>query len=158
MKTRLILLAWASLLCIMAHPALAQNRWWDELANLPFPGNYPAKQSSQVLLDELMFQRAVQVFLWALPAVSMYGMKEGSEKVFGKGYNVLPIWKQHLNAKTLLTTPNSDVIYALSYLDLKEDGPLVMEVPPKLQGLLDDFWQRPLCDVGFAALDNSTGC
>ena len=57
----------------------------------------------------------------------------------------------------MLTTPNSDVIYALSYLDLKEDGPLVMEVPPKLQGLLDDFWQRPLCDVGFAGPDKGQG-
>ena len=65
----------------------------------------------------------------------MYGMKEGSEKVFGKGYNVLPIWKQRLNAKTLVTTPNSDVIYAMGYLDLKQDGPLVIEVPPGLQCL-----------------------
>lgn len=43
----------------------------------------------------------------------MYGMKEGSERTFGKGYNVLPIFKERLNAKTLITTPNSDVIYAL---------------------------------------------
>jgi hypothetical protein len=40
-------------------------------------------------------------------------MKEGSEKVFGKGHNVLPIFKDRLNAKTLITTPNSDVIYGL---------------------------------------------
>ncbi len=157
MKTKLILLAWASLLCIVAHPALAQNAWWDELANLPFPENYPTKQSSQVLLDELTFQRAVQVCLWAIPAMNMYAMKEGSEKIFGKGYNVLPVFKQRLNAKTLVTTPNSDVIYAMGYLDLKEDGPLVIEVPPKLQGLLDDFWQRPLCDVGFAGPDKGQG-
>ena len=84
----------------------------------------------RTLLDELFFQRAVQTYLWAMPALNMYGMKEGSEKVFGKGYNVLPIWKQRLNAKTLITTPNSDVIYALGYLDLKEDGPIVIEVPP----------------------------
>lgn len=141
----------------MAHPVLAQNRWWDELANLPFPENYPTKHSSQVLLDELIFQRAVQVYLWALPAMNMYGMKEGSEKIFGKGYNVLPVFKQRLNAKTLVTTPNSDVIYAMGYLDLKEDGPLVIEVPPKLQGLLDDFWQRPLSDVGFAGPDKGQG-
>jgi hypothetical protein len=43
------------------------------------------------LLDELFFQRAVQTYLWAVPALNMYGMKEGSEKVFDKGYNVLPI-------------------------------------------------------------------
>jgi len=30
---------------------------------------------------------------------------------------VLPIFKDRLNAKTLITTPNFDVIYALGYLD-----------------------------------------
>ena len=102
----------------------------------------------QTLLDELFFQRAVQTYLWALPSLNMYGMKEGSEKVFGKGYNVLPIFKKRLNAKTLITTPNSDVIYALGYLDLKEDGPIVIEVPPGLQGIIDDFCQRPIPSVG----------
>ena len=46
------------------------------------------------MLDELFFQRAAQTYLWALPALNMYGMKEGSEKVFGKGYNVLPVSNQ----------------------------------------------------------------
>jgi hypothetical protein len=78
----------------------------------------------------------------------MYGMKEGSEAKFGKGYNVLPIFKDRLNAKTVITTPNSDVIYALGYLDLKEEGPLVIDAPPGLQGILDDFRQRPICSVG----------
>lgn len=46
--------------------------------------------------------------------------------------------------KTLVTTPNSDVIYAMSYVDLGKDGPLVFEAPPGLQGILLDFWQRPI--------------
>lgn len=121
---------------------------YDELANLPFKEGYIAKGNVPTLLGELFFQRAVQTYLWALPALNMYGMKDGSEKVFGKGYNVLPIWKQRLNAKTLITTPNSDVIYAMGYLDLKEDGPMVIEVPPGLQGIIDDFWQRPIPSVG----------
>jgi hypothetical protein len=29
-----------------------------------------------------------------LPAVNILAMQEASEKTFGKGYNVLPIWKQ----------------------------------------------------------------
>ena len=65
-------------------------------------------------------------------------MKVGSEKVFGAGYNVLPIWKKRLDAKTLVTTPNSDVIYAMSYVDLGKDGPVVFEAPPQLQV----FWRR----------------
>ncbi len=109
---------------------------------------HPTQQSIAQLKDELLYQRAVQSYLWALPILNMYGMKEGSEAKFGKGYNVLPIWKKRLDAKTLITTPNSDVIYAMGYLDLKKDGPLVIEAPPGLQGILDDFFQRPINSEG----------
>ena len=129
-------------------PAPSLSSRYDDLANIPFESSYIPKDKTQALLDELYFQRAVQTYLWAMPALNMYGMKEGSEKVFGKGYNILPIFKDRLNAKTLITTPNSDVIYALGYLDLKEDGPMVIEVPPGLQGIIDDFWQRPICSEG----------
>src|SRR5882672_2307321 len=129
-------------------PAQAQPSRYDSLSNLPYSAGYVAKEDTQLLLDELFFQRAVQIYLWAQPVLNMYGMKEGSENVFGKGYNVLPIFKQRLNAKTLITTPNSDVIYALGYLDLKDDGPMVIEVPPGLQGIIDDFFQRPIESVG----------
>ncbi|MBB4343003.1 DUF1254 domain-containing protein [Rhizobium leguminosarum] len=116
----------------------------DSLADVPYSHGYLAQDDVAKLQDELLFQRATQTYLWALPALNMYAMKEGSEAKFGKGYNVLPVFKKRLNAKTLITTPNSDVVYALGYLDLKEDGPMVIEVPPGLQGILDDFFQRPI--------------
>ena len=43
-----------------------------------------------------------------------------------------------------MTTPNSDVLYAMSYVDMGETGPIVLEAPPGLQGILLDFWQRPI--------------
>lgn len=46
--------------------------------------------------------------------INTLGIKYGSEKVFGAGYNVLPIWKKRLDASALVTTPNSDVIYPMS--------------------------------------------
>ncbi len=128
----------------------------EELANLPFPEGYPTAGARAALKDELLFERAVQSYLWAQPALNMYGMKEGSEKTFGAGYNVLPVFKERLNAKTLITTPNSDVIYALGYLDLLDDGPMVIEVPPGLQGILDDYFQRPICSEG--PIDGKTWC
>ena len=124
--------------------ATAQTAHFDQLANLPFVENRPTKETAQTLRDELLFQRATQTYLWALPLINTLGMKVGSEKVFGAGYNVLPVWKKRLDAKTLVTTPNSDVIYAMSYVDLGKDGPLVFEAPPMLQGILLDFWQRPI--------------
>ena len=64
-----------------------------------------------------------------------------------------------------MTTPNSDVLYAMSYVDLGKDGPLVMEAPPELQGILLDYWQRPIPvdggkffgDVGLAGPDGGKG-
>jgi hypothetical protein len=141
---------------------------FDELANLPFQENRPTKEATEKLRDELPFQRAAQAYLWALPLINTLGMKVGSEKTFGEGYNILPVWKKRLDAKTLVTTPNSDVIYAMSYVDVGKDGPLVFEAPPKLQGILLDFWQRPipgptvnakqfLGDVGFFGPDEGNG-
>jgi hypothetical protein len=123
---------------------LAQTSRFDELANLPFNENRPTEQTAQALRDELLFQRATQTYLWALPLINTLGMQVGSEKAFGAGYNVLPIWKKRLDAKTLVTTPNSDVLYAMSYVDLGKDGPMVMDAPPMLQGILLDYWQRPI--------------
>ena len=122
----------------------AQNSRFDQLANAPFSENRPTPETAQLLKDELLFQRATQTYLWALPLINTLGMKFGSEKVFGAGYNVLPVWKKRLDAKTLVTTPNSDVIYAMNYIDVGRDGPMVMEAPPGLQGILLDFWQRPI--------------
>ena len=144
--------------------ATAQSRF-DELANLPFYENRPTPETAKTLRDELLFQRATQVYLWGLPLINTLGMKVGSEKTFGAGYNVLPIWKKRLDARTLVTTPNSDVIYAMSYLDLGKDGPLVFEAPPELQGILLDFWQRPIPvdggkffgDVGLPGPDEGKG-
>jgi hypothetical protein len=138
---------------------------WEELSNLPFIENRPTQETARTLRDELLFQRATQTYLWALPLINTLGMKNGSEKVFGAGYNVLPIWKNRLDARTLVTTPNSDVIYAMSYVDLGTDGPLVLEAPPMLQGILLDFWQRPIPvdggkfagDVGLPGPDGGKG-
>lgn len=144
---------------------LTQEVHFNKLANLPFAEGRSTKETAQTLLDELLFQRAIQTYLWAMPLINTLGMQVGSEKAFGAGYNVLPIWKQRLNAKTLITTPNSDLLYAMSYVDLSKDGPLVMEAPPMLQGILMDFCQRPIPvdggkffgDVGLAGPDGGKG-
>ena len=148
MINRVLITAIATL--SLAAPACAQSdlKRYQELVDLPFVNGNLSAESVEKLQDELTFQRATQLYLWALPSLNMYGMKEGSEAKFGKGYNVLPIFKDRLDAKTLITTPNSDVIYALGYVDLKDDGAIVIEAPPGLQGIIDDFRQRPIPSVG----------
>ena len=162
MRARLIL---AAALAAACGNAQAEATRFDALARLPFAEGRPTAATARTLRDELLFQRATQSYLWALPLLNTLGMQLGSEKTFGAGYNVLPIWKRRLDAKTQVTTPNSDVIYAMGYLDLGRDGPMVMEAPPLLQGILLDAWQRPIPvdggkfagDIGFAGPDGGQG-
>jgi hypothetical protein len=112
---------------------------WDHLTELEFPEAYPTAHATEILYDEMLFQRATQSVLWSMPAMTLWYMKKGSEAQFGEGSNIFPIWKDRLNAKTLVSTPNSDVIYGMGYIDLKKDGPTVIEVPPLLQGILMTF-------------------
>ena len=109
--------------------------------------NRPTKEIAQTLRDEFTcFQRATQgTYLWALPLINTLGMQVGSEQAVRR--RVQPsanLEEARLDAKTLVTTPNSDVIYAMSYVDLGKDGPLVFEAPHMLQGILLDFRQRPI--------------
>src|ERR1700744_6378079 len=149
---------------LVASPAHAQSSRFDALVEAPFKGDFPSPEAADLLNDELYFQRAVQVYLWSLPAVNMWAMKEGSGKIYGAASNVLPVWKERLNARAKVTTPNSDCLYAMGYVNIAKDGPIVVEVPPKNQGILDDFYQRPLIgptigahtftgDFGFAGPD-----
>lgn len=127
MKTTSVSLALAVALGVStAFSTSAQDKRWDELANAPLKNGHPTEESKQLLLDELYFQRAVQVYLTALPAVNMVAIRDGSEAKFGAGYHILPVWKKRMDAKAVIPTPNADVIYAQSYLDLKKDGPLVV--------------------------------
>ena len=130
---------------------------WHALRSAEFPENYPTEEAADRLHDEMLFHRSTQVVLWSLPAMTLWAMKKGSEAQFGAGSHVFPIWKDRLSAETMVSTPNSDVIYGMGYLDLQQDGPTVIEVPPKLQGILDDFWHRPLTDVGFVGPDKGEG-
>jgi hypothetical protein len=148
-----------------ACPAAADETRFDALANLPFEHNRPTPETTKTLKDELLFQRATQTYLWALTLLNTMGMRDGADSTFGTGYNVMQIWEKRLDAKTKITTPNSDVIYAVTFADLAETGPLVFEAPPKLQGILLDFWQRPIPadggkfagDVGLPGPDAGAG-
>jgi hypothetical protein len=92
-----------------------------------------------------------------LPALNTIGMRDGSHTAFGSGYNVLPIWKERMDSRALVPTPNADIVYAMGFYDLKETGPLVVAVPPGIIGMYTDFFQRTLVDVGAAGPDKARG-
>lgn len=120
-------------------------------------GNWLDDAEAEALRDELFYQRAIYAYQTMIPALNVIGMRDGSEAEFGAGYNVLPIWKDRMDSRVWVTTPNADVIYSMSYLDLKETGPLVVNAPARVIGMFTDFFQRTITDVGATGPDRGNG-
>ena len=68
-----------------------------------------------------------------------------------------PIWEDLMDNETVMLTPNSQVVYVFNYLDLKTDGPTVLEAPPKLAAMLDSMWDQPITDIGATGPDKGQG-
>lgn len=92
----------------------ASSDRYAAIASLPFEGGYPTADTSRTLDEELYFQRAVQTYLWALPAVNTYAMKVGLGKAFGEGYNVVSVFEKRLKPNTVSRrrTPTSSTPWA----------------------------------------------
>src|SRR5262245_50756512 len=160
MRTRSSILTSALLISSLfgSCPALAQqDQAAPPLVKQINNGNWLPQQEAEALRDELYYQRAVHAYISTIPALNVIGMRDGSEATFGKGYNVLPIWKDRMDSRAWVTTPNADVIYSMSYLDLKENGPLVVAAPRDVIGMFTDFFQRTITDVGAIGPDRARG-
>ncbi len=57
----------------------------------------------------------------------------------------------------MLLTANTETVFAIGNIDLKADGPTVVEAPPKMLGFLQDGVQRYLMDIGPLGPDKGTG-
>ena len=125
------------------------------LGTLKFFGGFPDKTTVEKLYDNLDFQRAVQAYLLALPVVNQVANRTGILQI-GPANTTVPIWEQMVDARTVVLTANNNTPYTWFWLDLR-NGPLVLEAPPKVLGLIDDMWYQYVTDIGFVGPDKGKG-
>jgi hypothetical protein len=95
------------------------------LGTLKFFDGFPDDATVQKVYDNLDFQRGVQAFLTAMPGASVFGLRTGLKSQGADNQTVL-IMEDLMDSKSLFLTPNTETVYNLMWLDLKE-GPLVIE-------------------------------
>jgi hypothetical protein len=125
------------------------------LGTLKFFDGFPDDASVEKLYDNLDFQRAVQAYLLGLAPVSQVANRKGILEV-GPANTTVPIFEQIMDARSLFLTPNNNTPYTWFWLDLSK-GPLVLEIPPKVLGLIDDMWYHFVTDLGFMGPDKGEG-
>ena len=74
----------ATILAVTLHgQAIAQSARFDDTLTYPPGGSAdgrPTQATAQTLRDELLFQRATQTYLWAMPLINTLGMQGGVGK------------------------------------------------------------------------------
>lgn len=135
----------------IASPAKVETR----LGTLNFFDGFPDNPTAEKLFDNLDFQRAVQAYLLAIPAVSQVTNRDAI-RTLGPVNTVVPIFEQLLDSRSIFLTANDNTVYSWTWLDLK-NGPIVLEVPPKVLGAINDIWFRWVIDVGITGPDKGEG-
>ena len=125
------------------------------LGTLRFVDGFPTEETAQKVWDQLDFQRAVEVMIMTTPAASLSGFRR-SIREWGPDNETMIYWAGRMDSKVLILTPNTTVVYAFMWLDLS-DGPMVMETPPNVLGIIDDFWFHYVTDFGNAGPDKGKG-
>jgi hypothetical protein len=127
----------------------------SRLGTLRFSSGFPDKATVEKLYDNLDFQRAVQGYLLALPVVNQAANRTGILAI-GPANTTVPIWEEMVEARTVELTANNNTPYTWFWMDLRK-GPLVLEVPPKVLGLIDDMWYTWVGDLGITGEDHGRG-
>ncbi len=125
------------------------------LGTLKFFDGFPEKATAEKLFNNLDFQRAVQAYLLAIPAVSQAANRNATRTLRPLN-TVVPIYEQLQDARSIILTANDNTVYTWTWIDLSK-GPIVLETPPKVLGTVNDMWQRWVVDVGVTGPDKGRG-
>jgi hypothetical protein len=158
MKLKLIASAFAGVLTLTSALAETPGSVETKIGTLKFENGFPTEETVRKVFDEMDYQRAVQAYLWAYPVVSFESIRIATKRDLGTDLNDLIIADNYADPKGIWLTANDTTIYALANVDLGKSGPIVVEIPPgAIVGIIDDFWQRSIADVGLPGPDGAKG-
>ena len=119
---------------------------------------YPEHQApaDMTIYEEALHRRAMEVAIWATPAMNYKAMYDSLHETVGMQNNTDVVYHSKIQDwKRALATPSDVTPYGHVFWDL-HDGPVVVEIPPTaadgtaLFGTLLDTWHRALEDYGVA--------
>ena len=118
------------------------NQVETSIGTLEFIDGAPLPETAEKVYDFLDTTRAMDTFLKGMPGASLKALIDGAHSIGAVEANEVMIFDDLMGAESLFLTGNSSTVYAIPDLDLKRDGPTVVEVPDGLLGAANDAWFR----------------
>ncbi len=125
------------------------------LGKLEFFDGMPSPEAVEKAFDNLDLIRATTAFLDGMKIASLRAMFQGYEEV-GARPNDIVITETLMDARSIWLTPNTTTIYIGANVDISE-GPVVIDLPAGLLGLLDDAAFEYVTDIGALGPDKGEG-
>jgi hypothetical protein len=88
--------------------------------NFDFKNGYPTPDAAAGLLDQLKFNRAIEVYLTQMMPVSEIALREGVRACGAKKPMQVVVWEDLMDARTVLLTANAETVYAVGHLDFED--------------------------------------
>ena len=126
------------------------------IGTLKFSDGLPDDDTVKKVYDNLDFVRGVEAFLSGMPAANIQGLRRGFIEAGFPPNQGFGISETLADAGALFLTPNTVVVYTWAIIDVK-DGPMVLQVPPGVLGILDDAYLRWVNDLGLTGPDQGKG-
>ena len=118
----------------------------------------PTKKTAEALYNNLDYIRGVEAFLSGMPAANLEAIRRSQVVQGSVNSNQVRIFDQLMDSNPLFLTGNTDTVYVSSVLDLKRDGPTVIEIPPGTgPGTVNDAFFRFVIDTGPPGPDRGKG-
>jgi hypothetical protein len=126
------------------------------IGTLKFFDGYPDDATTEKVYDNLDLVNGVNAFLNAMPGASMEAIRAGFARVGADNNQTILITDTLMDSKSLFLTPNTETVYNLMWIDVKA-GPVVIEIPPNVLGVIDDHWWQYVTDLGRVGPDKGQG-
>ncbi len=126
------------------------------IGTMRFRDGAPDAATIDLAYDQLNFSRGIQAFLRGMSATSVYAACRGLEEAGVKTNQGIGMTEQLMDARSLFLTPNTTTVYTFFCVNLNE-GPVVVRVPPRVLGPVDDADFRWVTDVGLTGPDKGKG-
>ncbi|MFY9840589.1 MAG: DUF1254 domain-containing protein [Xanthobacteraceae bacterium] len=122
------------------------------------PSSSVFAQTSTPLTDKeldapFVRRRAVDAAVWAIPILNFDAMRQAYFRDGGAKYNDIIWWPKASTWKNQSLTVNTSVRYMYTFSNTREDGPVVIDLPPAVggasfYGTIENAWFVPLVDIG----------
>ena len=118
------------------------NEVETSIGTLKFLDGAPLPDTAEKVYDYLDTARAADAFMKGIPGCSVLSLMEGAHSIGAVQAHEVMIFDKLMDPKSLFLTGNSSTVFCSPFLDLKHDGPTVVEVPDGLLGAANDAWFR----------------